>query len=140
MVTLQDLKDYLNIDYDNDDSKLDRKLKSAIRIVERYTNHSLRNRVDKIVSNGLPIQYFFSPIERITGAKEVCYNDVSATIYSKSGDTIEIILGVSDEPNLDEAVLRIASSLYENIEISEITLPLDVQLLINQFRRDDFLN
>lgn len=140
MVALSDLKDYLNIDFNQDDAKLTRKLNAAIRIVERYTNLSLVAKTVSIRGSRRGVVFFGSPIISITGATDTCYNDMSVTIYAKDGDTVTIQLGEVDEPNLGEAILRIAATLYEGIEISEVTLPLDVQLLINQFRHDDFIS
>lgn len=140
MVTLDDLKDYLNVDYNDDNAKLQRKLNSAVRVVERYTNHSLSDKVITYTSNGHCREFYQYPIESVLGAVRVEYKDLSVIVYAKDGDIVTIDLGVSDEPNLDEAVLRIAATLYENIEISEVNLPLDVQLLLNKFRRDSFLD
>lgn len=140
MVDLNALKDYLNIDFNQEDAKLTRKLNAAIRIVERYTNLSLVAKTVTIRGSRRGVVFFGSPIISITGATDTCYNDMSVTIYAKDGDNVTVQLGAVDEPNLDEAVLRIASTLYEGIEISEVTLPLDVQLLINQFRHDDFIS
>lgn len=139
-VTLQDLKDYLNIQFSQDDAKLTRKLNSAIKIVELYTNHSLVAKTITYTSNGRYKEFYGYPILSITGAKSTCYNDLSVIIHSNEGETVTIQLGVSDDANLDEAVLRIAADIYENIEISETTLPLDVQLLLNMSRRDSFLD
>lgn len=139
-VTLQDLKDYLNINFDNDDNKLERKLNAAILIVERYTNHSLVAKTISYTSNGYSKQIYQYPILSITGAESVCYDNLHVTINAKLGDIVTIQLGVSEESNLDEAVLRIAGDLYENVEISEVALPIDVQLLLNQFIRDSFID
>lgn len=140
MVALSDLKDYLNIPFNQDDAKLTRKLNAAVRIVELYTNLSLVAKTVTIRGSRRGVVFFGSPIISITGATDTCYNDMSVTIYANDGDTVTVQLGAVDEPNLDEAVLRIAATLYEGIEISEVTLPLDIQLLINQFRHDDFIS
>lgn len=139
-VTLTDLKDYLNIDYPNDDLKLERKLNAAIRVVEKYTNHSLRDHDIIIIGTGCASEFYGYPIDSITGAERIEYTDMGACVTAKIGDRVTIKMGISEEPNLDEAVLRIASTLYEEIEISETTLPLDVQLLLNQYRLDSFIS
>lgn len=139
MVTIQDLKDELLITWSQDDAKLQRKLNAAIGIVESYTNRSLVSKTVTRRSNGCPIEFYGSPIDSITGATRVDYTSLGAIIHAKSGDTVTIELGESDITALDEAVLRIGATLYENGEISEVTLPLDVQLLINQYRLDSFI-
>lgn len=140
MVTIDDLKDELLITWSQDDAKLTRKLNAAINIVERYTNRSLVSKIVTRRSNGCPIEFYGSPIEDITGATQVEYTSLGAMIYAPSGSVVSIGLGESDITALDEAVLRIAATLYENGEISEVTLPLDVQLLINQYRLDSFVD
>ncbi len=140
MVTLDDLKQELLVTWSQDDAKLQRKLNAAIDIVERYTNRSLVSKTVTRRSNGCPIEFYGSPIESITGATRVDYNSLCAIIHAKSGDVVSIELGESDITALDEAVLRIAATLYENGEISEVNLPLDVQLLINQYRLDSFVD
>lgn len=139
-VTLQDLKDELEITWSEDDLKLQRKLDAAIDVIERYTNHSLRAKTITLTSTGKPINFFGAPILSVSGAQRVCYNSTGVTLYAKEGDTISISMGVSDIKALDEAVIRIASTLYEDGEIDAVKLPLDVQLLVNQYRLDDFIS
>lgn len=139
-VTLQDLKDELEITWSDDDLKLQRKLDAAIDVVERYTNHSLVAKTITLTSTGKPIEFFGAPILSVSGAQRECYNNTGVTLYAKDGDVITIDMGVSNIKSLDEAVIRIASTLYEDGEIDAVRLPLDVQLLINQFRLDDFIS
>ena len=139
-VTLQDLKDELEITWSEDDLKLQRKLDAAIDIVERYTNHSLKSKTITLTSTGRPIEFFGAPILSVSGAQRECYNDMGVTLYAKDGDVITISMGVSNIKALDEAVIRIASTLYEDGEINTMHLPIDIQLLINQFRLDDFIS
>lgn len=139
-VTLQDLKDELEITWSDDDLKLQRKLDAAIDVVERYTNQSLVAKTITITSTGKPIEFFGTPILSITGAQRECYHGIGVTLYARDGDVITIDMGVSDIKALDEAVIRIASTLYEDGEIDSVRLPIDVQLLINQFRLDDFIS
>lgn len=140
MVTIDDLKDELLITWSQDDAKLQRKLNAAVDIVERYTNRSLVSKTVTRRSNGCPIEFYGSPIESINGATRVEYTSLGAMIYAKSGDVVSIELGESYITALDESVLRIGATLYENGEISEVNLPLDVQLLLNQYRLDSFID
>ena len=137
MVDLSDLKDALRIDFNDDDDILDRKLKTAIQVVERYTGHSLRDRSITYISDGKRREFFEYPIT-VNGG-DVVEDGFSTFVYAKKGDSVTITFGVSEHENLWEAVIRIASYLYENIDINEVSLPADVQLLINQFRRDSFI-
>ena len=140
MATLIELKEELGISWNNDDSKLQRKLDAAIRIIERYTNRSLTQKTVTLTSYGYPIEFYGSPILSVTGAKTACYNPMGGTFFADEGDDIEVSLGVSDIPSLTEAVIRVAATLYENGEVSEVNLPVDVQLLVNQFRLDSFID
>lgn len=139
-VTLQDLKDELEITWSDDDLKLQRKLDAAIDVIERYTNHSLVSKTITLTSTGRPIDFFGSPILSVSGAQKECYNDMGVALYAKDGDIITISMGVSNIKALDEAVIRIASTLYEDGEIDAVKLPIDIQLLVNQFRLDDFIS
>lgn len=139
-VTIQDLKHELRIDWSEDDIQLTRKLNSAIQIVERYTNQSLKEKTIKLRSYGKWIEFFGAPILEIRHAEKAEYNDMGVCLYAKHGAEIEIDLGVTDLANIDEAVIRIAVSIYEGEEITEVTLPIDVQLLLNQFRLDSFIS
>lgn len=139
-VTLEDLKDELLITWGNDDMKLQRKLDTAIDIIERYTNQSLTPKTVTRIGNGSNLEFYGAPILNITGAKSVRYNNLGATIHANNGDTIEIELGAVNIKALDEAVIRIASTLYEDGIIDPVKLPSDVQLLVNQFRLDSFVS
>lgn len=140
MATINQLKDELAITWNQDDNKLQRKLDAAIGIIERYTNRSLSQKTVTLVSYGRPIEFYGAPILSVTGAKTACYNPMGGTFFADEGDEIEVLLGVSDIPSLTEAVIRVAATLYENGEVSEVNLPVDVQLLVNQFRLDSFID
>jgi hypothetical protein len=141
MVTLEQLKEDLRIDYDNDDAILQRNLDAAVAIVEKYTSLSM---VDKTltypVREGKCIKVYAYPVESVTGGEfKDCY-DYTLITPDRDVTTLTVDLGSVDYPNLNKAVLRIAGDLYENVEIDSVTLPIDVQLLINQYRRTSFLS
>lgn len=140
MATLSQLKEELGITWNTDDAKLQRKLNAAIGIIERYTNRSIVAKTVTLKSYGKPIEFYGDPIISVNGAVSTCYNPLGVTIRAKEGDTVTIQLGASNINSLTEAVIRVAATLYENGEISEVSLPLDVQLLVNQFRLDSFLD
>lgn len=137
MVTIDNLKDYLNIDFNDDNVKLQRKLDASISRIERYTNLSL---VAKTVNKRVygTFEFYGSPIISITGTPNICYNETGFT--ATGNGIIQIELGATDNPMIDEAVLKLAGQLYEDIEIDSVNLPLDIQLLLNQFRNDSFLS
>lgn len=139
MVTIDDLKQDLHITYNADNDILQRNLDAAIAIVEKYTSLSM---VEKAVPYravvGHKFKVYQSPIESVTGGTYIeC--DTYAVI-TPTATTVTVNYGAVDYPNLNKAVLRIAGDMYENVEISEVTLPIDVQLLLNQYRNDSFLS
>ena len=138
MVDLADLKEALRIDFPDDDNILERKLRTAIAVIERYTSHSLHDHTEVIRSNGCPIEVYKYPIVSVDGG-DVEEMSIKSVIKAPRGSDVTITYGVSEHANLWEAVIRVASYLYENIDINEVSLPADVQLLINQYRRDDFI-
>lgn len=140
MVTLSDLKQELRIDWNQDDAQLTRKLNSAIDIIEQYTNQSLVAKSVTLVSNGYPIEFFKTPIINIAGAHKVEHCGIVTILHAKRGDTITIDLGVSTYVNLYEAVIRLAVYLYEDREINAMTLPIDIQGLVNMYRNDNFIS
>lgn len=137
-VDLADLKEALRIDFPDDDNILERKLRTAIAVIERYTSHSLHEHTEVIRSNGYPIEVYKYPIVSVDGG-DVDEMSIKSVIKAPRGSDVTITYGVSEHANLWEAVIRVASYLYENIDINEVSLPADVQLLINQYRRDDFI-
>lgn len=142
MVTLDDLKQELLIDFSDFDVSLQRKLDVAIAIIERYTNIIVRERTGAFVSDGCPIKFYEYPIQIISidkpykeykGVDYICIDtEKGANISVKFGDTTTAI------PEINEAIIRLAVYLYENKESSSVTLPVDIQLLVNQFRRGLF--
>lgn len=139
MVTLEHLREDLRIDFPNDDAILQRNLDAAIAIVEKYTGYSMSAKsIPYRAVIGHKFKVYMSPVESVTGGTyEVC-NDY--TVITPTQLNVTVNYGSVDYANLNKAVLRIAADLYENVEISEVTLPIDVQLLLNQYRNDSFIS
>lgn len=139
MVTIDELKQDLHITYNADDDILQRNLDAAIAIVEKYTSLSI---VEKSVPYNTVVGHKFkvyqSPIESVTGGT---YTECDTyAVITPMSTTVTVNYGSVNYANLNKAVLRIAADMYENVEISEVTLPIDVQLLLNQYRNDSFLS
>lgn len=139
MVTLDQLKEDLRVDFSNDDAILQRNLDAAMAIVEKYTGYSMTSKsVPYRAVVGHKFKVYMSPVGSVTGGTyEVCG---AYTVITPTQSTVTVNYGSVDYANLNKAVLRIAADLYENVEISEVTLPIDVQLLLNQYRNDSFLS
>lgn len=140
MVTLEQLKEDLRIDFDQDDAILQRNLDAAVSIIERYTGISISEKTLEFTGRDRPFKlYDVYPIDSIDGAT---FEDCGPYYVITPDDSgfISIEVGDEDIPALNKAALRVASDLYENIEIRETTLPIDVQMMVNKFRRGGFLS
>lgn len=139
MVTLDQLKEDLRVDFDNDDAILQRNLDAAIAIVEKYTGYSMvAKSVPYRAVIGHKFKVYMSPVELVTGGMyEACG---AYTVITPTQSSVTVNYGAVDYANLNKAVLRIAADLYENVEISEVTLPIDIQLLLNMYRNDSFIS
>lgn len=139
MVTLDQLKEDLRVDFSADDAILQRNLDAAIAIVEKYTGYSMfAKSVPYRAVIGHKFKVYMSPIESVTGATyEQCNN---YTVIKPTSTNVTVEYGAVGYANLNKAVLRIAADLYENVEISEVTLPVDIQLMLNQYRNDSFIS
>lgn len=139
MVTLEQLKEDLRIDFDDDNAILQRNIDAAVAIVEKYTSLVMVARSEqRIASVGKKFKVFMSPVLSVDGGTFEEFDDY--TLITPNATTVTINYGSVSLPNLDKAVLRIAADLYENVEISSVALPIDVQLMLNQYRNDSFLS
>ena len=138
MATLEQLKEDLRVDFTDDDSILQRNLDAATAIVEKYTGLSMSDKTLTFTGKDKPFRLFdVYPIESVDGGT---FAECSGGyLITPTDETVTVEVGSVNYPNLDKAVLRIASDLYENVEISEVSLPIDVQLLVNQYRKTSFL-
>lgn len=146
MVTLEDLKDELNIDFPDMDRKLQRKLDAAIAEVARYTDVYMYKKDIQVTSDGCPLEFFEYPLKIVSvkdsKGKDIKYSKqqfrLSTEITAPRGSIITLIAG--DDPTyknacIDEGILRLAVYLFENVDAREVAIPLDVQLMINKERR-----
>lgn len=139
-VTIEQFKKIARIDYNDDNDELQLYLDASVEFIEKYTNYSLSAKTVTLISNGCPIEYYGYPILSVSGTDKIEYGSLSATLYAPSGSTITVNLGDSNNAILKSAVYSLALTMYESKEISEVTLPVDLQCKINQFRRDSFIS
>lgn len=138
MATLEQLKEDLRVDFPDDDSILQRNLDAATAIIEKYTGLSMSDKTLTFTGKDKPFRLFdVYPIDSVDGG--TIAECAGGYVITPTDSTVVVEVGSVNYPNLDKAVLRIASDLYENIEISEVSLPIDVQLLVNQYRKTSFL-
>lgn len=161
VITLAQAKDWLEVDFPDKDNDLERLIKAAIAWVEKYTCHLLYEREVTIPVTSSRTAIAFWPIKSGTlGMKDKDGNTVTTEIsygtlktyicygvfksYSPGTNVVTGTMGyasVDDIPApLLEAAYKLIVYLYENRSAYSTTLPLDVQVLINQFRRSPTLS
>lgn len=138
VITLAQAKEFLVIDFPDRDAEITRHIKSAIGIVERYTNHMMyqRDKTYSMISCSLEIYDY--PINLSGISKPVHYNVLSATVRGKEGDSFTVPVGYASgevPEQLVDASYKIITYLAENKDVYEANLPADVQCMINQLRR-----
>lgn len=139
MATLEQLKEDLRVDFTDDDSILQRNLDAATAIIEKYTGLSMSDKTLTFTGKDKPFRLFdVYPIDSVDGGT---FTECSGGyLITPTEQVVTVEVGSVNYPNLDKAVLRIAADLYENIEVSEVNLPVDIQILVNQYRRTSFIS
>lgn len=141
VITLEDAKDYLRVDYDDQDAIITRNIKSAVSLIEQYTDVYLYEREITYALLGCSLEIYDSPLT-FTGTipTKTKARAMSVIVYGKSGDTYTANVGYSDvadiPQNLIDACYKMITYLYENRDAYSVSLPMDVQMLVNQFRRN----
>jgi len=139
VISLDEAKYSLVVDYPDKDGDITRYIKTAVAIVERYTNYALYQRA---VTYTLPLcgnmEIYDYPISFDEG--NTTYDRVLSVVLSgQSGAKSDATIGyadVADIPSpLIDACYKIITYLSENRDIYEENLPSDVQGLINSYRR-----
>lgn len=140
VISLADAKDSLVVDYPDKDAEITRHIKSAVALVEQYTDVYLYERPRTYALLGCSLEIYDSPLT-FTGTvpTKTKQQALSIIVYGKSGDTYNANIGysnVDDIPqNLIDACYKIITYLFENKDAYSVSLPMDVQMLVNQFRR-----
>lgn len=140
VISLEDAKDALVIDYPDRDKEITRAIKSAISIIEKYTNVFLYERdVEYSILNGCSEEIYDFPIKFNDSSLNKKQNALSVTVFGKEGFGFSGKVGYSDvtdiPQNLIDACYKLITYLTENKDAYNVSMPLDVQLLVNQFRR-----
>lgn len=149
VITLQEAKDNLRVDFDDDDAIIVRIIKTSIDWVEKYTCHKLWQRTETITSDGCPFEVYDYPVTVSSVIKDG--NPVSYTTQKRSlkliidtekGAVVSLSVGYGDVDSIPypllEACFKIITYLYENRDAYGLGIPVDIQGLINQYRRGIF--
>lgn len=138
VISLQSAKDYLRVDYSDDDAIITRLINTAVDKIEQYTNYKLYERSVTYNMYGCELEIYDYPITLNTSLRTK-QNVLSVTVFGREGDVISATVGygiggvVPDA--LKTACYKLIAYLYENRDVYEVMLPLDVQMLVNQYRR-----
>lgn len=146
-ITLQEAKNYLEVDFPDYDKDIESAIIAAVDWVERYTCYRLYKRDEIMVSSGCQMEIYDYPINSITvendNGDDVAYKTTnrSLKVLLTTGEGATVTLNVGYDLRDDvPSVLRIAcfkliTYIYENRDAYQMGLPTDIQGLINQFRR-----
>ena len=149
IISLSEAKENLRVDYSDDDAMISRLIKTSIDWVERYTSNILyeRNRIEQ--SDGCEITVYDYPVAVLSVEKDG--NPVEYTTQKRSdrlliqapkGAIVTLKVGYSDTREvpgtLIEACHKLITYLYENRDAYSMGIPVDIQGLINQYRRGLF--
>lgn len=155
IISVQEAKDFLRVNYDEDDEIIEGNIKSAIALIEAKTCHRLWQRTEAIEVTGFRDIYTFPftitsvinssndeviPPESYTVHKRILRSRifVSACAYS----TVNMTVGYPSKANvpddlapLIDACKKMVVHLYNNRDNYEADIPSDIYMLIQPFMR-----
>lgn len=140
ILPLAEVKNYLRLeeDFTEDDTAIERMVRSALEFIEKRTNHIFQLRTDvNYTSNGNCITVFDYPI-RYSGDDVVLYYSDKVVFHSKSIIADVGYLSIDDVPSaLIDAALQMIKVWYFEAEKQANTtlLPENVLQIINTYRR-----
>lgn len=139
IITLEQAKEFLVVDFPDRDAEITRHIKSAISYVEQYTNIMTYSRPRSYNLTGCSLEIYDYPIAFSDAELRTRENILSVTVSGKSGDVVSATVGYTDitlvPQELIEAAYKIITYLFENRDIYLADLPWDVQMLLNPLRR-----
>lgn len=139
LISLEDAKDFLVVDYPDRDVEISRHIKSAIGFIETYTNVIMYERQTVYLMTSNCRDIYDAPIKFADPTIKTKQNILSVTVFGKQNDIIDAIIGYDDVTKvpgeLIEAAYKMIQYLFENKDIYSASLPWDIQVLINKKRR-----
>ena len=156
VIPLQQAKDFLVVDYTDNDVLITNCIKAAIGWVERYTNYYLWQRTKTFVAPDDEVRVYDYPVTivsiqdplgntifpltpPVTPPTIPIYKSQSILICVPSQSTINLTIGYLDITQIPQPLIaacyKLITYLYENKDIYVDIDPADIQMLINQFRR-----
>lgn len=139
---LTEAKAYLNVQDDADDELITSLITAAVQWVEKYTDYYLYQRsvVVDVYTSCYTTPAF--PVNSVTPAGLTVKNYPLETRISGlpyAGGQLTLDVGYANADNIPATLITACKKLvvywYENRDIYMAELPMDVQMLLNQFRR-----
>jgi len=139
VISLADAKLNLVVDYPDRDAEITRLIKTSVAAIERYTNVLLYEREREYQLNSCSLNICDYPIEFTDTELKTKSYPLSVTVYGKDGDLVSATVGFDEIPDdyqpLVEACYKYITYCFANKDAYGVTLPLDIQVMVNQFRR-----
>jgi hypothetical protein len=151
VIALADAKVWLSVDDTYNDNDISRLINTAVAWIEQYTCYRLYPRDEVINTTSCKTYIPYYPINttnilNFDGSPYVSANlytyvpqNLSLLVNCPSMSTIQLNTGYADptqipQPLIDGA-LKLITYLYENRDSYGTVLPIDIQLLVNSYRR-----
>lgn len=147
VISLQNAKDWLIVQDSADNAAITRLIKSAVAWIEQYTCYRLYPRDETFTTVCYKTELPYYPINSKSvkladgTTFDATYTTRSLTLLVTCPEqsVISLNTGYDDPtgipPPLIEGAYKLITYLYENRDAYSTTLPLDIQILVNQFRR-----
>lgn len=150
VISLSDAKAWLIVEDNASDTQITRLIKSAVAWIEQYTCYRLYPRDEEFITYGCRTELPYYPINSKSiklqdgstyeaTTETYRYAALQLIVSCPAQSTILLNTGYSEvdqiPPPLIEGCYKLITYLYENRDAYGTVLPLDIQILINQYRR-----
>lgn len=131
----------MNVDetFTADDTLIQGCIDAAEQWVSKYTNHVF-GATDRVISKYTEIYDYPVAVKSATGDYNLESCSLKTVVCPNSGVNVTVTVGYADLGNvpapLVAAAKKLITYLYENRDIYPTELPFDVQVLVNQYRRN----
>jgi len=146
VISLDAAKNVLAVDFSDDDEQIALLIDTAVSMVEKYTDHMLywREKTWNATSREVCISSY--PIRDISATYNdeptvfgIRYGSLTTYVSCQCGSIISATVGYEDISQIPSPLIsacyKIITYLYQNKDNYTATLPTDVQILLNQWRR-----
>ncbi|MEI2271824.1 head-tail connector protein [Sphingobacterium sp. ML3W] len=143
-ITLQQAKNWLRIDFDDDNDLIQSLISTSEEWVQKYTCHILNPSIQVLEGTGCDVEIYEYPFN-VTGSVgnyKVDNRSLKSVFHIPVGSSVTLSIGYQSLNNIPAplitACLKLITYMYENRDSYSIGIPIDVQGLINQYRRGLF--